>query len=490
MIPDTWPPEVLQVLYTLHTHILDPLESILNSIPWPIISKTRLYTLITAPSPSPLLPPHIVISNNQFLFLIFGAGIALYSMLITPFLRTTRVKQILAFPLLVTLLAVPLVFTCPLKLIHFGMAVTAAAVGQRMVDLYYVQPWTGVRTRSYPVPRSIQHNDRHRDQQKVSSSSNINGSITSQTQVGVKKRRLSIVNSKSNGNGHVHNFHSQDKKDPWHGVVFENPETFLNWDKNRFLTEMWLPLRKFSRSTSSSSSLSANASSHYDRPSPRYIPGRDIFLQCLIYKSLMDWILYFLSAYTHEDIIAFPLSRYAGFIGLCGLFVMVMVLWVAYSIALIYSACQKDVEKPLDLKEWTMLTTYMPCFATSPVEFWTNWQTLFRYIWVDLGFLPVHRLCRKHLTPKRVGSMMAKIAEGVLPILAVFTLSGLLHAYIVYAIWRENGFGQLVYFLIQGVAVVLTRMLERSRMGCWVMERRKEARWKRLVTDFVGWWMM
>jgi len=227
----------------------------------------------------------------------------------------------------------------------------------------------------------------------------------------------------------------------------------------------------------------------------RFLSGRDILVQTLVYKFAMDWILYGVSFVTPEQAMRFSKFHYGLFVATGGVLIMMLILWPVYSFALGYAFIQ---DQKLDLSEWTMLTAYLPCFATTPVQFWANWHTLFRYIWVDLGFLPLQRYFRREkLSLKKEGSqvkaasaMVAAVAEEAMPVLAVFALSGTMHAYIVYAVWRESAWSQLLYFLIQGIAVVLTKALERSVLGRWILARRKESKTNRRLLDVLGWMLM
>lgn len=162
------------------------------------------------------------------------------------------------------------------------------------------------------------------------------------------------------------------------------------------------------------------------------------------------------------DLIPYALTMVA-----VGIFIVAHILWICVTVALIYTVV---TGRPVDSSEWQMLSNKLPCFALTPAELWVNWQTLFRYLWVDLGFLPMQRFCDKQLGPRRVGRRFALMAREVLPVLAVFALSAGLHAYTVYAVWREPVWSQLFYFMTQGVAVVLTKAVERSWFGIMIRQ--------------------
>ncbi|KAF9436097.1 hypothetical protein BGZ76_004835, partial [Entomortierella beljakovae] len=79
------------------------------------------------------------------------------------------------------------------------IAVSSIAVATRMVDLYYIQPWTGIPSLCCPV---------HLD-------------ATARAKKDLNDKVQVLPRSASN-------------------------ENFLNWNMARFQREMWAPLRKFS----------------------------------------------------------------------------------------------------------------------------------------------------------------------------------------------------------------------------------------------------
>ncbi|KAF9959572.1 hypothetical protein BGZ70_008807 [Mortierella alpina] len=260
------------------------------------------------------------------------------------------------------------------------------AVATRMIDLYYVQPWTGVPSRySYRVTNP-----------------------EPEDAVARAKKDLDLNDDRKAG------LAPNDK------VTFNE---FLNWDKDRFILEMWSPLRKFSTGPTTSSGSGSGAPSSYLR-------WQDLILWSVASSGFLDVELYLLSHYTPKDIDALPTWQYAIFVFATGAFVAAIVLSVYLTTAILYSF---STGKKIDTSEWTMLKSKLPCFALTPKEFWTTWHTLFRYLWVDLGYLPVQRACKRYLTPDRVGPRLAKMSREVFPVLAVFGLSAIMHGYIVYA---------------------------------------------------------
>lgn len=368
---------------------------------WTWSSQTRLFALATTKPTASWLPPHITITNSQFLGVFFFCLISLYAMPISPYPRTSRSKQFVALPLVLTILLLPLLFTCPYRLIHMTLAVTAIATSTRLLDLYYVQPWTRVPSRYYL--RSLRDTAR-------SKKSDDN-----------KKKDTDIK-----------------VKDLQH---YQNEP--LMWDMHRFKIELWSPVRIVSFK---------EPIPNTDTRNKRLWTFSQLSGYCLVYSLLLDMVLFLLSKFSVADVQDLPLFQYGLFVASGGAFIVYFILSVFYTLASIWTYA---TGRRADPQEWTMLDHYLPCFAVSPADFWNNWQQLFRYIWVDLGFLPVQRWSR-HMTP---------IAQECLPLMSVFTLSGILHAYLVVAAWRESLWSQVVYFWIQGVAVILTKTLERSLPG-------------------------
>ncbi|KAG0227905.1 hypothetical protein B0O80DRAFT_433524 [Mortierella sp. GBAus27b] len=375
---------------------------------WTWTSDTKLFALLTTKSQTHLLPPHRPISDGVFLGLFVFYLVSLYGLLVSPFPRTARAKQIVAFPILIAMVLQPLFITCPTPLIHMGMTVTAIAVGTRMLDLYYVQPWTG-------VPSRYSFNDAHGSDEVA--------------------RSKKDLDSKGKGAG-------------------RHKEEFLMWDKERFQLEMWAPIRRFS--TKRGNTIPAQMMS-----------WKYLFFLSFVYNAIFDFVIFAMCRYSYEDLQNMDTIPYALSMVAASTFIVAHILWICVTVALIYS-----LVKGCDINsaEWLMLSNKLPYFAFTPVELWVNWQTLFRYLWVDLGFLPVQRFCDKHLGPHRLGRRLAHMAREVLPVLAVFALSSILHAYTVYAVWREPVWGQLFYFMTQGVAVVVTKAIERSQFGIMIRQ--------------------
>ncbi|KAF9911011.1 hypothetical protein EC991_004883 [Linnemannia zychae] len=399
-----------QFLNFLRVHSNDPLVQTLAA-PWRWTINSRFYAVVTNKPAHQLFPPQRVISDQLFGIPIAVALIVLYGMFVWPYPRSGRVKQVVAFFLLLVLLGQPLLFTCPTVLIHYASTVTAVATATRLIDLYYVQPWTGVSSRYYLTQKAA------RDATVATVRSKATGLTTDQS---------NLTTAAGSNAGTIDFFH---------------------WDMDRFLGELWAPMRKPTGKKSP--------------PSFGY-SWKDLLPSFMIYYAIFDGIIYYMSFYTAPEMLAAPTLEY-------GFLVFVVCAYVIYNIrtavfvnAIAYSAWTGLRADP---REWTMLDAKMPLFAYSPADFWVNWQTLFRYIWVDLGFNPVQRFCKKHLGPERLGRRGSQWAREILPVYAVFSLSAVMHAYIVYTLWREPGWSQIAYFLIQATGVVVTKAIERSPIG-------------------------
>jgi hypothetical protein len=388
--------------------------------PWRWTTRSTFFAAVTTKSSSAqLLPPHILISDGLFAGSTMAALIILYGMFVWPLPRTGRAKQLLAFPFIMVLLLVPLLCTCPIVFSHFAMSVASIATVQRMVDLYYVQPWTGVPSRYFLVSRAARAAEDATARSKKTDSSSASSSPTSTKATTTMATTGSIVET----------------GDP------------LHWDKDRFQGELWSPMRKQTGKKSA--------------PTIGY-SWKDLLPPFLIYYTIFDLIIYFMSFYTASEMLSSPTLEYGLMVVAVCSFVIFYIRTTVFLTAIIYSASTGNRADP---REWTMLVSKLPVFAYSPTDFWINWQTLFRYIWVDLGFNPVQRFCGKYLGPDRLGRWGSQLAREVLPVFAVFLLSGIMHAYIVYALWREPIWSQLAYFGIQAMGVVVSKAIERSAVG-------------------------
>ncbi|KAF8941605.1 hypothetical protein BGZ58_005555 [Dissophora ornata] len=306
-----------------------------------------------------------------------------------------------------------------------ALSVTAIAVATRTFDLYYVQPWTGIPSRYCRTTVS---------------------SIKPSPLDSVARSKKDL--DSDDGRGTDSNVRKGGARQN------DGADTFLMWDMERFRIEMWAPLRRMSGQTTSPTRSTR-------------LRWQDLVPTFVFYTALVDLDIFLLSFFTDADLQGLATPQYVLFMAGIGIFIMGQILGVCLTVAIVYSL---TTGQTINTSEWAMLESKLPCFARTPVEFWISWQSLFRYLWVDLGFLPMRRLCESHLGPERVGVRAAKAAREVLPILAVFTLSGILHAYTVYAVWREPVWSQMFYFMTQGIAVVLTKAVDRTPFGITVRD--------------------
>ncbi|KAF9156721.1 hypothetical protein BG015_002080 [Linnemannia schmuckeri] len=414
----------------LRTHSDLPIAHILAT-PWRWTTSSALYTVATYSSPTSeqLFPPHKVVSDGLLNIPLILAIVALYRMFLWPFPRSGRVKQILAFPLIVYLVIVPVLYTCPTVFFHFMMAVIAIWTVTRMIDLYYVQPWTGVPSRYYLASQTARA-------AALSKKTHISSfSSTKLTNGPIKTTTTTTTTSTTTTTTTTMNASTIETGD------------FFHWDNERLQLELWSPLRK---QTGKKSSPSVGRS------------WIDLVPPFLVYYTIFDSIIYFLSFYTSEEVMSAPTFEYGFIISVVCSYVYNNLRASVFMNAIMYCATTGNRADP---QEWTMLDTKLPLFAYSPTDFWINWHTLFRYVWVDLGFNPVKRFCIKHLGPERLGCRGSQWAREILPVYAVFFLSGAMHGYIVYALWRQNGWGQMTYFMIQATGVVVSKAIERSFVG-------------------------
>ncbi|KAF9906327.1 hypothetical protein BX616_000755 [Lobosporangium transversale] len=419
---------------------------------WTYTTESHLFALVTTRPNQDLLPPQKTISSHLFFGVFFFCLNSLFLLLMSPFPRTTRRKQFVAFPLLAILLLEPLLFNNPSELGQMCISVIAIATGTRMVDLYYVQPWTGIPSRYYL--------------NSPSTTSTLNSTARSKKDLNEKDRPTSNADSSplSTSASNSPSTSSLLSK----SLVDDN---FLMWDMDRLKMELWFPFRRFS--------------SH---PGGKWLRWQDLVPVSFVYNLILDYDIYYISQYTSDGLDQLPILHYGLCMSAIGIFIMIHLLWIYVTVAMIYSMC---TGRRLSTKEWSMLENRLPCFALTPVDFWRNWQTVFRYLWVDLGFLPVQRYCKQHLGPDRLGHAFAKVLRQALPALSVFALSAILRAYIVYAVWREPIWSQLLYFTLQGIAVVLTRTVEMTPVGAWIKDTyNKGGRSSRWIWTALGLSMM
>ncbi|KAF9899426.1 hypothetical protein BX616_003045 [Lobosporangium transversale] len=378
------------------------------------------------------------------IFLIFGCS--LYFLLLLPLPRLQ--KQCIAAPLLLGLFTAPIFFTTlhspGSQLLH---DTACACVLMRMVDLYYVRPW---RTGKEPtlnfddwwvevwqpfrkVPLNKEQLQRHElelqqthlrgELDKISKSTKDTASGFDRSNQGLPSPSTINNNGSSNGSNSV-------------SLSSDISKTELN--KGKIVKHVYIPPTD---------------------PNPQhwsaYLP------RVLLYVTVLDCILFYCSFLTYEDIQGFSLTGrmlFDSFLAVGVLFgitlawYIIMILWAVTTGNLIHDT------------EWTLVRHQFPGFATSPAEFWRRWHHIFKRIWVDLGFKPVHHLLQKYLTP-RISSMNKSLAmqlERALPVMAVFLMSGLMHEMFFFSLYHISPGSMTVFFLIQGAGTIVSDMLSNT----------------------------
>ncbi|KAF9585124.1 hypothetical protein BGW38_003801 [Lunasporangiospora selenospora] len=389
---------------------------------------------LTTPSPDRLFPTPHSLPTGIYVAIYFPVLIASYALLLSPFPKTTVAKQILAFPLLLFLLFYPILLTCPQDLLHLGLSVISSGCLTRLIDLYYVQPWTGIPSRYYvrilmaeSMSDSVARAKKDLEDQDKKESVKVNGSGLSSSQGAIKALSLKP---------------NLDQGEP------------LTWTSTRFRSEMLSPLRNYTSIQPSTRS-----------PNAKQLQWQDLVATLLLCELIQQALLFMTSFYTPDDLDRFTMIEFWVFAVGVAVIMITNILSYYYIGAMAWSW---HTGNTLDTSDWAVLGTRNPFLAVTPVDFWNNWHTLFRYIWVDLGFLPTQRLCKQYLRPDTVGSVLSKAARQALPVMSVFALSGLMHGYIVYTSMGQPFWGQFVYFMIQSVAVILTKVASQTPTGRWI----------------------
>ncbi|KAI9238114.1 MAG: hypothetical protein BYD32DRAFT_436022 [Podila humilis] len=361
-------------------------------------ADTRLFAIVTL-KPPPYFNP-LPVSNILYTVLFISLSNALYGLLILPRPRSTLGKQLIAFPLILALVLLPLVTRPPSVVVHQSQCAGAIAFGMRMVDLFLLRP---------------------RDT------------------TAMKKKNDSDLSQNETAT-------SEGKRGP------------LMWTVAQLRTELWSPVRRV-------------ISTHpYDSNKPGLIPAVNLIKQVAVYILVSDVCIFTASRFSLADLRNLSTIQYGLFLCLFG-FIHFSVLLIYNFVAIGWSLA---TGKSVDPEEWTLISKPLPYFAATPSEFWGRWHSMFRTIWVDLGYLPAARFAKEHLGPDRVGPGVAKAARLGLPVMAVFGLSGILHGYVVFAVWRESPWAQIMYFLLQGIAVVVSKAIEQSSFGSMIQLRYRQ----------------
>ncbi|KAG0305829.1 hypothetical protein BGZ98_003508 [Dissophora globulifera] len=333
-----------------------------------------------------------------------------------------------------------------------AIAVNSIAIASRMFDIYYVQPWTGVPGK---LCRS-QFSDKP---------------ALPLDPIARAKKDLDLDSDDP----------TSDCPDAASDVKQAgNADRFLMWNTERLKLELWAPLRKISQPRAATANNTTTAAStpttaSAPKPAPTQMSWRGLMVRFILYSILADVDIFLLSFYTNADLQGLTIPQTILFIHAFAIFIMVHMFGLCFSVAIIYCITTGQM---ITTSEWAMIDNKLPCFALTPAEFWVTWHTLFRFLWVDLGYLPSKRFCERRFGPERVGYRVAKLIKETLPVFAVFSLSAVLHAYLVQAVWRESFWGQFVYFFFQAVAVMLTKAVERSSFGRMVLKTYDAGGWK------------
>ncbi|KAF9305837.1 hypothetical protein BGZ74_008709 [Mortierella antarctica] len=382
-----------------YDHFFDTLPASLPLSPCPTHSPSSYQVPIPAP---------IYFS----LFFIFGGG--LYLFLLVPL--ALRTKQLLASPLVAGLFVLPLVLVSPdspgLQMLHLT---ACACVLMRMVDLYYVTPW---RTGKEPT---VGFEDWWVEVWKPFRTMPL-----TQAQLERQEARM---------------FHKGEKQKD---ATEDNNDTTPTDAK---------PMHQ----KSSGKPVSPTRMQRTD-PNPQhwsiYLP------RWIFYTVLMDMVPFVLSFLPKEQVLSlswFPWSLVTIAVAAS---IIYYISLLNYTLMIVWATVTGDLVRNT---EWTLVRHYFPGFATSPAEFWRQWHHLFQYIWVDLGFKPTHYLLRKYVTSKDVvPKAVVQSLEMAVPIMGVFLMSGLMHEFMVVGMWHEQFGYMTAFFMIQGVATILSKVLQQS----------------------------
>jgi hypothetical protein len=350
--------------------------------------------------------------------------------LLLPF--TLAQKRWIAAPLHLGLLFAPLIFTATsspaLQLIHVA---ACGCVLMRMTDLYYVRPW---RTGKEPtmnledwwtevwqpfrkIPMSKDQLQRYELELQ-------------QTRLRREQEKLSsALDDKNNDNN----------------------------DQTTTTTKSDEPGLKANSTPSAKSNQGKPTKQIYTPPNDLNPQHWSVYLpRWLFYAVLMDIIPFCISFVTFEQMESFSLIPTL----LVRIAVSAMVIFdislANYTIMILWATVTGDLIRDT---EWTLVRHYFPGFATSTAEFWRQWHHLFQYIWVDLGFKPVLHILRKHVTPRVANKKLAKSAELVFPVMGVFLMSGLMHEYMMVAMWHVRPGHMTAFFLLQGAGTIISKAL-------------------------------
>ncbi|KAF9165185.1 hypothetical protein DFQ26_000475 [Actinomortierella ambigua] len=279
----------------------------------------------------------------------------------------------------------------------------------RFIDIYYLKPWTGIR--SY-------YNGQHSSHQVRSQPS----TAGSESKEGEECEESSDAHE------------------------------WLMWDKERLRTELWASVRKLPN-------VSHGASE------PRGVAVATIVPYALVYIIVGDALLLSITDARITDLDRLsPTARQILLATVGGATIALMMLYFFYLILFGWVIVTR--QQIIYPSEWTMTSHRFPLFATDPADFWSQWHTLFKFVWVDFAYFPLRRLAQRFMDSSRTGSRaLSKALELALPVLGVFFLSGVSHGFCIWAAWRAPPSSQMNYFLVQGLAVIVTKGFQQSSPG-------------------------
>ncbi|KAG0270178.1 hypothetical protein DFQ27_000097 [Actinomortierella ambigua] len=411
--------------------------------------KSRFFPSCTTVEPfNPLTGIFISWPTSIYMAIHTATTTALYQLLLSKHL-SSRAKQIAALPLLAWLLVMPVFFTPSNRLFHLISAVTSGSSAMRFIDLYYLKPWTGMR--SYYNGQLSAYRTKCENTVVVGDKNEDKNGKDSDKRL--RSRLASPTSNTSGASDQLRVPHdSGQRMEASKGVALDE---WLMWDKERMHIEMWAPVRRLANvgSASGDAPTAGDQGVHWTSLLPIF----------LIYAAVSDIILYVISEVRVAVVERMSNIQYLLFICAGGGVITLNMLWFFYIVLFAWAIL---TGQRVRASEWTMINHRFPLFATDPSDFWSQWHTLFRYIWVDLAFFPIRRFAQLYLGPQRTGSKaISKALEGALPVLGVFVLSATLHGYIVWSTWRLSPVSQWVYFIIQGLAVVATRGFQQTKPG-------------------------
>ncbi|KAF9361455.1 hypothetical protein BGX26_003199 [Mortierella sp. AD094] len=394
----------MELLTASSRHLLSTLNmltdnSFIDSLPQSLPVSPCVFT--------PRDTSHIVLPDSLYftIFFIFGGG--LYVLLLLPF--TLRQKQWMAAPLVAGLFTAPMIFSATnspaMQFVHLG---ACACVLMRQIDLYYVRPW---RTGKEPT---FNLEDWWTEVWQPFRKIPMSKDQLQRFELELQQARLrqELEKQSSNGSGKAKATES---------------------NKGKPVKQIYTPR------------VDPNPK-HWSAYLPRW----------LFYAVLMDIFPFAMGFITYEKMQTFSTLSNLVLTTVLAAMVIFDISLINYTIMIIWGAVTGNL---IHDTEWTLVRHYFPGFATSPAEFWRQWHHLFQYIWVDLGFKPVHHVLHKHVSPKIPNRKVAEAIELIFPVMGVFLMSGLMHEFMIVGMWHARPGGMTSFFLLQGAATIISKIL-------------------------------